>query len=83
MVPELHYEDFSRQFRPWKKECTESTQLMTKIKSFKNNFLIMENFINPKQVYADLRSDFMFKKAFGQKHIMIPFLNAILKIKGF
>ena len=43
----------------------------------------MENFINPKQVYADLRSDFMFKKAFGQKHIMIPFLNAILKIKGF
>ena len=53
------------------------------IKSLKNDFLIMENFINPKQVYADLRSDFMFKKAFGQKHIMIPFLNAILKIKGF
>jgi len=52
---------------------------MTKIKSFKNDFLIMENFINPKQVYADLRSDFMFKKAFGQKHIMIPFLNSILR----
>ena len=39
----------------------------------------MENFINPKQVYADLRSDFMFKKAFGQKHIMIPFLNSVLR----
>ena len=39
----------------------------------------MENFINPKQVYADLRSDFMFKRAFSQKNIMIPFLNAVLK----
>ena len=29
-------------------------------------------------VYADLRTDFMFKKAFGQKDIMIPFLNDIL-----
>ena len=39
----------------------------------------MDNFINSNQVYADLRSDFMFKRAFGQKHIMIPFLNSILK----
>ena len=39
----------------------------------------METFINSNQVYADLRSDFMFKKAFNQKHIMIPFLNSILK----
>ena len=31
-----------------------------------------------KAVYADLRTDFMFKKAFGQKDIMIPFLNDIL-----
>ena len=30
-------------------------------------------------VYADLRNDFMFKKAFGQKDIMIPFLNDILE----
>ncbi len=29
-------------------------------------------------MYADLRTDFMFKKAFGQKDIMIPFLNDIL-----
>ncbi len=29
-------------------------------------------------VFADLRSDFMFKKAFEQKDIMIPFLNDIL-----
>ncbi len=39
----------------------------------------MEYFINSNQVYADLRSDFMFKKAFGQKNIMIHFLNAVLK----
>jgi predicted transposase/invertase (TIGR01784 family) len=32
----------------------------------------------PGAVYADLRTDFMFKKAFGQKDIMIPFLNDIL-----
>ena len=32
-----------------------------------------------KTVYADLRNDFMFKKAFGQKDIMIPFLNDILE----
>ena len=30
-------------------------------------------------VYADLRNDFMFKKAFSQKDIMIPFLNDILE----
>ncbi len=34
----------------------------------------------PRAVYADLRTDFMFKKAFGQKDIMIPFLNDILGI---
>ena len=32
-----------------------------------------------KAVYADLRNDFMFKKAFSQKDIMIPFLNDILE----
>ena len=31
------------------------------------------------QVFADLRSDFMFKRAFGQKSILISFLNSILK----
>ena len=31
------------------------------------------------QVFADLRSDFMFKRAFGQKNILISFLNSILK----
>ena len=34
-------------------------------------------------VYADLRTDFMFKKAFGQKDIMIPFLNDILETVGY
>ncbi len=40
----------------------------------------MENFTSNARtaVYADLRNDFMFKKAFGQKDIMIPFLNDIL-----
>ncbi len=49
MVPEFYYEDFSRQFRLWKKECTGSTRLMTNMKmagkdhkkrdeSFQNNF---------------------------------------------
>ena len=32
MVPEFYYEDFSRQFRLWKKECTGGTRLMIKIK---------------------------------------------------
>ena len=36
------------------------------------------NNLAPGAVYADLRTDFMFKKAFGQKDIMIPFLNDIL-----
>ena len=31
------------------------------------------------QVFADLRSDFMFKRDFGQKNILISFLNSILK----
>ena len=31
------------------------------------------------QVFADLRSDFMFKRVFGQKNIFISFLNSILK----
>lgn len=38
----------------------------------------MENVFNG-QVFADLRSDFMFKRAFGQKNILISFLNSILK----
>ena len=38
----------------------------------------MRNFLND-QVFADLRSDFMFKRAFGQKNILISFLNSILK----
>ena len=38
----------------------------------------MRNLING-QVFADLRSDFMFKRAFGQKNILISFLNSILK----
>lgn len=38
----------------------------------------MRNFLND-QVFADLRSDFMFKCAFGQINILISFLNAILK----
>ena len=38
----------------------------------------MRNIING-QVFADLRSDFMFKRAFGQKSILISFLNSILK----
>ena len=36
-------------------------------------------FSSAQTVYADLRNDFMFKKAFGQKDIMIPFLNDILE----
>ncbi len=50
MVPEFYYEDFSRQPRFWKKECTGGTGLTTKMKmtgknhkrrdkSFQNNFL--------------------------------------------
>jgi len=50
MVSEFYYEDFSRQFRLWKKECTGGTRLMTKMKMtgkdhkrrdepFQNNFL--------------------------------------------
>ena len=66
MVPKFYSENFSRQFRPWKKECTESTRLLTKIKSFKNGFLNMKNFINPKQVYADLRSDFCAHQCAGR-----------------
>ena len=38
----------------------------------------MENVFNG-QVFADLRSDFMFKRAFGQKNILISFLYSILK----
>ena len=38
----------------------------------------MRSFLND-QVFADLRSDFMFKRAFGQKNILISFLNSILK----
>ena len=38
----------------------------------------MENVFNG-QVFADLRSDFMFKRAFGQKNILISFLNSIFK----
>ncbi len=38
----------------------------------------MRSFLN-NQVFADLRSDFMFKRAFGQKNILISFLNSILK----
>ena len=38
----------------------------------------MENVFNG-QVFADLRSDFMLKRAFGQKNILISFLNSILK----
>jgi predicted transposase/invertase (TIGR01784 family) len=40
--------------------------------------MITSNNLAPGAVYADLRTDFMFKKAFGQKDIMIPFLNDIL-----
>ena len=32
MVPEFYYEDYSRQFRLWKKECTGGIVLMTKMK---------------------------------------------------
>ena len=40
--------------------------------------MITSNNLAHGAVYADLRTDFMFKKAFGQKDIMIPFLNDIL-----
>jgi len=49
VVPEFYYEDYSRQPRLWRKECTGGTRMMTKMKmagkdhkrrdeSFQNSF---------------------------------------------
>ncbi len=62
MVPDFYYTDYSRPFRFWTKECTGSTQLMTKMKSFQNDFLLYVTDYSSNTIYEqNIHTDYLMR----------------------